>query len=267
MGKMTLDKNITKMILNDNKIEISKGFFANNIKNALNLIIDNKLKYPLIIKPVDSFMSKGIIRNIKNLSDFKKEINKTKNNILFKNENFMVEEMFSGKEYRVLVFNSEVISCVEKVPANIVGDGISSIKKLIENFNEKTIRIKIKVDEEIKNKLFEQNLNLNSIIEKDKKIFLRESVVSGDEMYFDKTDIINDDLKKICCKATKMLGLNLAGIDLMSKNITKDDRYVILEVNPRPDYSINEKPLVQGKGVDVSKLLLEYLFPDLKNNF
>ncbi len=54
---------------------------------------------------------------------------------------FLVEEMLVSNEYRVLMLDGEVISCVQKIPAGITSDGISTIKKLVHDFNtEKCLR-------------------------------------------------------------------------------------------------------------------------------
>lgn len=267
-GSLSRNKEITKMILNDNNISVPLGIKAKNQKNAINLIKNNNLNYPLIVKPIDGSLALGLSRNINNLEDLKKAILFCKKVIKekkLKSNEFIVEEMFFGKEHRVLVFKNKVLSCVEKKPVSLIGNGVLTIKDLIEIFNKKYNKNVI-VDEEIINNLKKRKLNLNSILEEKEELFIRESLENGDELYLERIDIMNKDLKKICIKAVKLLNLKFAGVDLITKDITKDNNYVILEINSKPDYSINENSLFNDNNIDISKLLLEHLFPNLKNN-
>ena len=51
----------------------------------------------------------------------------------FENDNeILIEEFIKGKEYRFLVINDEVCGILHRVPANVVGDGKSTIRELVE---------------------------------------------------------------------------------------------------------------------------------------
>ena len=77
------------------------------------------------------------------------------------------------------------------------------------------------------------------------------------------TDKIHPFYKKIALKAARELGLNLTGLDLMTKDISKKSNYAILELNSYPSLSMHENPDV-GKPVPVNKLILKSIFPGLK---
>lgn len=48
----------------------------------------------------------------------------------------VVESFITGKDYRILVVNNEVVAVAERVPAHVVGDGEHSINQLIDITNQ-----------------------------------------------------------------------------------------------------------------------------------
>ena len=81
----------------------------------------------------------------------------------------------------------------------------------------------------------------------------------------DVTTKLHPDLKQTCVRATESIGLTYGGVDFMADDISNPKtRYVILEINSNPYYNMNEKPLVEGEGIDISWLFLKKMFPHLK---
>lgn len=268
MGDMTRNKNLTKILLREIGIKTPHGIIATSFKEALSLIKKNNLSYPLIVKPLDGSLAKGVTWDIQ----FKNELGKAisileKNKSLNKYRRFMVEEMFIGDEFRILVVNKRVISCVKKIPASILGDGHSTIKKLIASFNKTRLKgFKIKIDNIVEETLKKNKLTLESVLPNNFNLKLRNNLnMSDGGRSIECTDEMAKYFKQICENAIEILGLTFGGIDFMTKNISnKKSPYVILEVNPNPFYNMHEKPLVEGNGVDVSYEILKNIFPKLK---
>lgn len=268
MGDMTKNKNLTKRILDETGIKTPKGIVASSFNEAATLIKEDGLSYPLIVKPIDGSLATGVTWNICSKGELKKAVSALRRNKSFEKLNkFLVEEMFIGDEFRVLVLNKKFISCVKKVPASVVGDGCSNIGKLIEFFNSKRMKgFEIKIDTIVRNTLKKNKLTLTSILPSGFILKLRNNLnMSDGGRCIDCTDEINKHFKDICEVAAKTLGLTYGGIDFMTKKITdKNSEYVILEINPNPYYNMHEKPLVEGKGVDISSKILKIIFPNLK---
>jgi len=56
----------------------------------------------------------------------------------------VAQEMVFGKEYRVLVFGEKVIGALEMIHPHIIGDGVSTVSKMIkekQSDTKKTYRI------------------------------------------------------------------------------------------------------------------------------
>lgn len=268
MGNLTTDKNLTKACLNEIGVSVPRGFVADSSKEALLQVKKMKLKYPLILKPVNGTLARGVVWDIKNSKELEKHILKFK--ILekkYKYKYFLVEEMSMGSEYRILVFNGKVISCVEKIPASIQGDGKSSVEELIHKFNEGRRKgFEIKIDSTVLKNLRMKKISLKSVIAKGDTLKLRNNLnMSDGGRSVEFTSKMSKFFKKICEKAVDAVGLTYGGVDLITEDITNSkSTYVILEINPNPFYNMHEKPLVEGKGIDFSLIVLKSLFSNLK---
>lgn len=268
MGNITTDKNLTKICLSEVGIKVPKGFVSDSVKEAMRMVRKNKLKYPLILKPLNGTLARGVVWDIKTEKELEKHIQqfkKLKNTHNYKY--FMVEEMQLGREYRILIFNGKVISCVEKIPASVEGDGVLSIEELIHKFNKKRRKgFEIKIDDIVLKNLKKNKLSLKSVLSKGFILKLRNNLnMSDGGRSVECTGKMSKYFKDICEKASKTIGLSYGGVDLITKDIKlAGTDYVILEINPNPFYNMHEKPLVEGKGVDVSGKIIKLLFQDKK---
>ncbi|MFZ2299797.1 MAG: hypothetical protein WAW00_01510 [Candidatus Moraniibacteriota bacterium] len=269
MGNFTRDKEVTKMIFDAVGIRTPKGIVADSFKSAAAAIKKRRLSYPVILKPTHGSRALGVtwdIRSEKDLFVAFSHFKEIEAEHTLKYNTFLVEEMFIGHEYRVLVLNGKVISCVQKIPASVIGDGISSIKKLISAFNKTRLRgFKMKVDATVEKTLKENGLTLSSILPKKRVLRLRNNLnMSDGGRSIDVTKKMHPFFREICVCAAKAAGLSFGGVDVIAEDIATDKKgYVLLEINPNPYYNMNEKPLVEGRGADVSYLLLKQVFPKL----
>lgn len=269
MGNFTKDKEVTKIILDDAGIRTPRGIVADSFKIAVASMQKSKLCYPVILKPTHGSRALGVTWDIRSEKDllkafrYFKKIGKENS---FKYKTFLVEEMFIGDEYRVLVLNDKVISCVQKIPASIVGDGRSDVKKLVHEFNKTRLPgFKIKIDAVVKETLKKNSLTITAILPKKQTLRLRNNLnMSDGGRAIDVTKRIHPFFRELCIRATHIAGLSFGGIDIIAKDITNNKKgAVILEINPNPYYNMNEKPLVEGQGIDVSFLLLKQIFPKI----
>ena len=268
MGNLTKNKAVTKTVLESFGIHTPRGITAGSLNEAKKLIREKSLTYPLICKPVDGSLAKGMTWDIRSVSELKEAIAFTKDAYIHSpRSKFLIEEMFIASEYRVLVFNGKVLSAVQKIPAGIIGNGISPLSELIARFNEGRLPgFIIKQDAIFKNTLRDNKLTLDSILPKDTFFQFRNNLnMSDGGRSVERTTKMHPVFKKICVQAIEAVGLTYGGIDFFAKDITNEKSdYIILEINPNPFYNMHEKPLVEGKGIDVSFHILKSIFPTLK---
>ncbi len=268
MGNLTKNKQVTKTVLTAFGIATPRGVIATSLVEGLRLTKEAALKYPLICKPVDGSLAKGVTWDIASPQELRAAVAHAKNAYGKRpRSQFLIEEMFVADEYRVLVFNGKVLSCVQKISAGIAGDGHSTIQELIETFNKKrTPGFEIRLDKVAKETLKRHLLTLETILPKGRFFKLRNNLnMSDGGRAIDCTQKMHPYFKDVVVRATDAVGLTYGGIDFFADDITSPkSKYIVLEINPNPFYNMHEKPLVEGKGVDVSSIILKSIFPNLK---
>src|SRR5699024_4331867 len=158
-----------------------KGIVVDNATTNEEMIkAINKLNYPLVVKPTIGSLGKGVTTNIQN----EKELFQAIENIKIRYEDytkFIIEEHAIGQEYRVYVVENEVVAVTKKEAVHIVGDGVHSIRQLVElknnvrEANTYLIRKLIKINEETIHFLKRQNRDIEDIPEQASIILLNNN--------------------------------------------------------------------------------------------
>ena len=264
------DKNKTKKQLKEKNISIPLGkeFDINSDKKIIEYA--ESIGYPVVIKPVSGSMGRGVFVNIQNSQQLSEIIKHYHENIKYKN--ILLEKHYKGKEYRFYVVGNKVVSAINRIPANIIGDGENTIEELIRLKNierEKNPYLAskpIKVDYEIEQLLKKQSVDLHYIPNRNEQIFLRElSNLSAGGDPIDCTNEISDEIKQLAVDGLKALpAIPHAGVDII---INPDDptKGVILEVNATAEISFHSFPLA-GNLNDVPAAIIDYYFPDSVQN-
>ena len=117
----SMNKIISKEIFVKNKIKTPKFFSFKqiefNIKKLTKIIIHKKIKFPLVVKPINEGSSLGV-KVCKNKDILFRETKK-----LFKNyEQLIFEEYIGGQEIQVAVINGKALGAIELVPKRLFYD-------------------------------------------------------------------------------------------------------------------------------------------------
>ncbi|MCM8709704.1 cyanophycin synthetase [Clostridium sp. SYSU_GA19001] len=267
---VSCDKLLTKEILINQCIPVAAG---GKVINSLDLFLKAKnIGYPVVIKPRYGNQGKGVFVNIK---DEKQALEAY--NILSKNfEDIIIEKYIIGRDYRVCVVDGEVIAVAERIPPYVVGDGISTVRSLINKLNKDDRRgkghekplTKVKLDEALSAYIAKNGYNLNSVLPKGVKLILRENAnLSTGGIAIDCTDEICVENIDICKRAAKAIGLNVCGIDICCSDIsvplTKDG--AIIEVNAAPGIRMHHYPF-KGESRNVAAAIVDMMFKNGKNS-
>lgn len=276
-ASLVSNKYLTLEILKKAGLSVPKTFLCETIEDTKKLIKQKKIKYPFVIKPYDYSLGVAVTANITDEQTIRlaltrlnrywskaKEWGKKK-----KRQIFLVEEHVQGNDYRILVLNNKVIAATQRAYPEIIGDGKKTVRQLILNYykNHKYYQEKKRnplIDDELRRNLKQQKVNFKTVLKKGQIIRLRQTAnVFGGGISVNITDKINPYYKKIAIQACQEFNLNLAGIDLMTKDISKNGDYKIIEINSFPALDMHENPDI-GKPINVSKLILKSIFPGLK---
>lgn len=264
------DKYLTKKYLSEAGVSIPEGeYFSQNISDPEIISFADKLGYPVVVKPTNAAGGRGVIANIKNQEEFKKALHYVRHELNYKD--LIVEKYFSGEDYRVLVIGDKVVGAIHRIPANVIGDGKSTIKKLLDSKikekkqNPALTGSPIKIDKEMHSILQQQGYTLDSIPEKGERIFLKtKSNISAGGDPIDVTDMLTDEIKQNAVNALKAIpGLVQGGVDVLYNK--ESQKSVILEINTIPSIRTHLFP-VEGKARDVPKAIIDYYFPETVSN-
>lgn len=268
-------KDISKDFLSLAGLSLAKGktFMNDQLNRAISYCEKEKL-WPIVAKPVSAGNGRSVFVGIKN----KKELKKIWGEIDDKEGKNLIEECHEGVETRVLVTREKALAAIQRVPANVTGNGKSTIQDLIYEKNLDPRRkesedepiVKIKIDAAMLLKLESEGLNLSSIVEKDKTVFLRNNsnISTGGDSY-DVTDEVHESVKEIALKAINSIpGLLYAGVDILSKDFRKPqtkDSYIVVEINSNPGIDMHHFPY-SGKPRNVAKDIVDVIFPETKTD-
>jgi D-alanine-D-alanine ligase-like ATP-grasp enzyme len=224
----------------------SKTFFSDRWAKAIGAPIRNvdgaykyarKLGFPVIVKPNSGSQGVGVA-----LVHNKREMYRALNAIFKHDRVALVQLPVSGKDYRVVVLDDHIISAYERIPLSVVGDGKSSIGKLLKIKQQQFVvsgrDTNIKADDpRIEAKLKHQKLTMRSVPAKGGRVFLLDNAnLSSGGDSIDVSESVHPDFKKLAIQLTKDMGLRLCGVDLMIKDdiSKKPSEYWILEINSSP---------------------------------
>jgi cyanophycin synthetase len=239
--KTAKNKPLTNIFFAKNNIPVPKHIIIDN-KNKFKFMDDNSLiEYPCVLKPVDGMQGKDVNTFIKS----KEQFNNILENLLNKYDKIMMENQVYGNNYRIFVFNDKIIDVVERKQPFIIGDGIKNLDTLIVEKNKLQKEKKLYPTNNLDyNFIEEQGYNKNSIVEKDKKVFITNTINfhNGANPIRINLENIPQKNKDMFIKAHKLIKLDCSGIDYMSDDITvpyDENEGHIIEINDMVDTKIH----------------------------
>jgi cyanophycin synthetase len=224
----------------NNNIPVPKHIIINNI-NKSDFLNNYDLKFPAVLKPIDGMQGTDVHTFIKTRSQFIKILEQ----LLIKYDSIMMEEQVYGDNYRIFVFNNQIMDVIKREQPFIIGNGIDTVEKLIINKNNDQIKKKLfptkKIDYDY---ILEQGYNKDDIIKQKEKIFITNTINfhNGANPVRINLDEISNENKDIFIKAHKLINLECSGIDYMSSDIKvpyyENDGHII-EINDMVDTKIH----------------------------
>ena len=188
-------------------------------------------------------------------------------------EDIIIEKYISGRDYRVCSVYGDIVAVSERIPPYIIGDGISTIEKLIQNTNEDPRRgeghekelTKIKIDDRLIEYLKQKEYSLKVVLPEKEKLYLKDNAnLSTGGFALDCTDLICEENIEICKRAASAIGLDICGIDLICEDISKPltEGGVIIEINAAPGIRMHHNPCI-GASRNVAGHIVDKLFKDI----
>ena len=184
----------------------------------------------------------------------------------------IVETFLEGDDHRLLVINGELVAATRRTPGHVVGDGRHTVLELIELVNQdprrgighEKVLTRLELDTQALNMLERVSLTPESVPAPGQVVFLRSTAnLSTGGTATDVTDIIHPDNREMAERAVRAIGLDVGGVDFLSKDITESYRSIgggICEVNAAPGFRMHVAPS-EGTPRDVATPVIDMLFP------
>lgn len=260
------DKAATKKLLEDMGVPVPKGYKIRNESEIEGII--KRIGYPVAIKPLDANHGRGITINLNNLEDAKTAFESAKRH----SDYIIIERSLTGKDFRALIINSKLIAVAERTPAYVTGDGVSSIKDLIakENsdprrgYGHEKILTQITIDHQTLRILEFKGYSLETVLQEGEICYLKSTAnLSTGGTAIDRTDEVHPDNIFMFERIAKIIGLDIAGIDIIATGISTpiaQNGGGIVEVNAAPGFRMHLAPS-EGHARNVADPVLSMLFP------
>jgi cyanophycin synthetase len=259
------DKDLCKELLAQCGVPVPEGEFAKTAERAWEIAQD--IGVPVVVKPVDGNQGRGVSLELSRKEDIEKAW------VLAWDESYsgvIVEKFIRGAEHRVLVVNYQVAAVSRGEVVGVTGDGKTSLQGLVDQqINTDPRRgdtditpldtVRIESNRVVKLEVERQGYTAESIIPAGTQVIIERNSNASEDV----TDLIHPDIARLCCMAARVVGLDVAGVDLVCEHIDrspKQQSLAVVEVNAGPGLLMHIKP-AKGQARNVGKPIIEHLFP------
>ena len=259
------DKDLTKTLLQSCGVPVPEGRIVDSPADAWEAAEDIGL--PVVVKPTDGNHARGVFTNLMT----QQEVEAAYAVAIEEGSGVIVERFVRGSEHRLLIVGGKLIAAARGETASIIGDGKSTVNELIDRqINSDPRRgaaeefpldvINLAENSVPRHEVERQGFTPESIPPEGREILV---VRTGNHTH-DITDRVHPDTAATAALAARIVGLDIAGVDLVCEDIAKPldgQRGAIVEVNAGPGLLMHIKP-AEGAARPVGQSIVEHLFPN-----
>jgi cyanophycin synthetase len=262
------DKDLTKSLLHACGVPVPEGRIVNSPQDAWEAAEDIGL--PVAVKPADANHGRGVSLDLMTQAHVEAAyaVARAESRVV------IVERYIPGHEHRLLVVGGRLVAAARGDLVSITGDGHSTIIELIDSqlntdprrgLTEDFPLNVILIDEEpaIRLELARQGFNPESIPAAGQKVLVQRN----GNVAIDVTDTVHPEVSAMATLAARIVGLDVAGVDLVTEDITRpldQQGGAIVEVNAGPGLLMHLKP-AQGEPRPVGRAIVDHLIPQSEN--
>ncbi len=256
----------TKTLLERAGIPTPEGSIVESL--AATARVAAKIGYPVVVKPEVGNHGRGVTAHVARESELGVAFAAAQKVC----DTVIVEKSLTGFDYRVLVIGGKLVAAALREPAHVVGDGTSSIQALIDTANadprrgmgHERILTTITVDDMTERLLAIRGYDLGDVLPATEKLYLKSTAnLSTGGTAHDVTDEVHQDVRLMCERIARLVGLDCIGIDIVASSLEQpltSQSAGIVEVNASPGFRMHLDP-TEGKPRNVAKPFVEMLFP------
>ncbi len=262
------DKELTTRLLASAGLPVPRSEAVRTADQAVR--VADRIGYPVVCKPLDGNHGRGVMLDLRDSDAVRAAFPTAQGES--RRGTIVVETMVTGRDYRVLIIGGRMVALAERVPAHVVGDGVRTVRELVEETNadprrgvgHEKVLTRITVDDAAIALVREQGYDTSDVPPAGTmvKLTLTGNMSTGG-ISIDRTLEAHPDNVEIAEEAARVVGLDVAGIDFISPDIAEPVRETggaICEVNAAPGFRMHTHPTV-GDAQYVAKPVVDSLFP------
>ncbi|MEX2571147.1 MAG: cyanophycin synthetase [Gemmatimonadota bacterium] len=260
------DKHETRRVLEGIGLPVPEGRATRDLEDAARAASD--IGYPVVLKPLDGSKGRGFSGGLPDEAALRRAWPRCAGS----SEQMVVEKFVEGRDYRVLVVGGQFVAVAERIPARVVGDGRRTVKQLIAGTNQDPRRgsgherqlTRIAADEGVMDHLAGQGMGLESVPVTGQIVSVCATPnLSTGGTAIDRSDEIHPDNITACELAAGVVGLDIAGIDVVTPDISvpfRQNGARIIELNAAPGLRMHTHPC-EGTPRNVAAPIVDMLYP------
>ena len=262
------DKKLTNRLLAATGVPVPRAQVVRNEDEAVSAA--RRVGMPVAVKPLDGNHGRGVMLNLADDEAVRAGYRAAR--AQSRRGAVVVESFLVGNDYRCLVIGGSLAAVAQRVPAHVGGDGKRSLAELVEITNadprrgigHEKVLTRIKLDDEAITYAREQGFELSDVPPRGHRVYLkRTGNMSTGGISIDRTEEAHPDNVELAELAAQVVGLDIAGIDLICPDIGVPVRETgggIVEVNAAPGFRMHTHP-TEGESQYVAKPVIDMLFP------
>jgi len=257
------DKDLTKSLLQSCGVPVPEGRMVESAEDAWDAAED--IGVPVVVKPYDGNHGRGVFTNLMT----REEVETAYAVAIDEGNGVIVERFIPGNEHRLLVVGGRVVAAAMGETASVVGDGKSTIDELIESQINSDPRRgttedhplnRVRLDSAARLELKRQGYADGSAVPPEGRTVL---IQRNGNVAYDVTDRVHPSVAAHAALAARIVGLDIAGVDLVATDISRplaEQRGAVVEVNAGPGLLMHIKP-AEGEPRPVGRAIVDHLFP------
>ena len=259
------DKDLTKRLLQQAGLPVPQGCTVSTLDAAH--AAARSAGGPVAMKPLCGHQGKGVSTAVSGAQAVQAAFARAQQF----GRSVIVEQHIAGDDYRVLVVGDRLVAASRRVPPEVTGDGQSDVRQLVDAVNadprrgegHENMLTKIRLDEAAAKEMAHQGLDADAVPRAGQVVRLRGNAnLSTGGTAQDVTTEVHPDTALACVSAARRIGLDVAGIDLVCRDIAQPlaaQGGAIIEVNAAPGIRMHEHPSV-GKRRHAGRAIVDSLF-------
>ena len=264
--ELASDKEETNKILGTLGLPVPKQELVQSDAQAVRAA--RRIGFPVVTKPYNGNHGRGISIRLTTDAEVAQGFAAAREH----SRSVIVETFLEGDDHRLLVVNGELVAATRRTPGHVVGDGVNDISQLIAIVNQdprrgvghEKVLTRLELDAQAQKMLERVAMTAASVPAAGEIVYLRSTAnLSTGGTATDVTDVIHPDNREMAERAVRAVGLDIGGVDFLSKNITESYRKIgggICEVNAAPGFRMHVAPS-EGMARDVAAPVIDMLFP------